>query len=188
MAESNDALIAALCVWTIAIAAERPAARELLMAAATLTKFLPALLALQFLGIRRGRARYAVTLAASLTAMLAWPLITSGPANFVNSTFGYQLLQRGGGIQFSIWTYLPHAVTAARATLATALTLLALSPMARRGVQGTRTHAALAAALLADAQLLLGYWFYSYLTWFYPLLVIAVIRAGPGRERDCNLI
>jgi uncharacterized membrane protein len=184
-AESNDALIAALCVWTIAIAAERPAARGLLIAAAILTKFLPALLALQFLGIRRGRTRYAVTLAAALAAMLAWPLITSGPANFVGSTFGYQLLQRGGGTQFSIWTYLPHAATAARATLAAALMLLALSPVARRGVLGTREHAALAAALIIGAQLLLGYWFYSYLTWFYPLVVIAFIRARPDHETAC---
>jgi hypothetical protein len=54
--------------------------------------------------------------------------------------------------------------------------------MARRRVQDTRAHAALAAALLGGAQLLLGYWFYGYLTWFYPLIVIAVIRAGPDRE------
>jgi hypothetical protein len=33
------------------------------------------------------------------------------------------------------------------------------------------------AALLIGAQLLLGYWFYSYLTWCYPLLVIAIIHA-----------
>ena len=54
MAQTNDALIAALCVWTIVAATERPVARGLLMAAAALTKFLPALLALQFLGLRRG--------------------------------------------------------------------------------------------------------------------------------------
>src|SRR5271156_2376774 len=69
MAETNDALIAALCVWTIVAAAERPVARGLLMAAAALTKFLPALLALQFLGIRTGRSRYGLTLPASLAAM-----------------------------------------------------------------------------------------------------------------------
>ena len=62
MAETNDALIAALCVWAIVVATERPVARGLLMAAAALTKFLPALLALQFLGVRRGRWRYALTL------------------------------------------------------------------------------------------------------------------------------
>ena len=71
------------------------------MAAAALTKFLPALLALQFLGTRRGRSRYALTLIAALAAMLAWPLITSGPSQFLDSTFGYQLLQRGGGVQFA---------------------------------------------------------------------------------------
>jgi hypothetical protein len=128
MAESNDALIATLCVWTIVAAAERPVTRGLLMAAAALTKFLPALLALQFLGVRQGRSRYALTLAA-------------------------------------------------------ALVLLALSPMVRPGVQDTREQAALAAALLIGGQLLLGYWFYSYLTWCYPLLIIASIQArSPQRK------
>ena len=182
MAQTNDALIAALCVWTIVTATERPVARGLLMAAAALTKFLPALLALQFLGPRRGRSRYALTLAASLAAMLAWPLITSGPTQFLDSTLGYQLIQRGGGIQFSIWTSMPHVAIVARPVLAAALVLLALAPMARPPVQDPRQHAALAAALLIGAQLLLGYWFYSYLTWCYPLLIIAIIQARPGHE------
>jgi hypothetical protein len=183
MAETNDALIAALCVWTIVVATERPAARGLLMAAAALTKFVPALLALQFLGEKRGRWRYALTLVASLAGMLAWPLITSGPANFLDSTFGYQLIQRGHGTQFSIWTYLPpHMAIAARLIVAAALLLLALSPMVRPPVRDARQHAALAAALLIGGQLLLGYWFYSYLTWCYPLLVIAVIQARPDHE------
>jgi len=124
-----------------------------------------------------------VTLVAALAAMLAWPRITSGPAQFFNSTFGYQLIQRGGGVQFSIWTYLPHAAIAARAVLATALVLLALSPVVRPGVQDTREQAALAAALLIGAQLLLGYWFYGYLTWCYPLLIIAIVEArSPERN------
>ncbi|HKB48365.1 MAG TPA: hypothetical protein VKC57_11750, partial [Ktedonobacterales bacterium] len=162
---------------TIVAATERPVARGLLLAAAALTKFLPALLALQFLGVREGRSRYALTLAASLAAMLAWPLITSGPAQFLDSTLGYQLIRRGGGVQFSIWTYMPHVAIAARPILAAALVLLALSPMLRPPVQDARQHAALAAALLIGAQLLLGYWFYSYLTWCYPLLIIAIIQA-----------
>src|SRR5580704_17433427 len=186
MAQTNDALIAALCVWTIVIAAERPAARGLLVAAAALTKFLPALLALQFLGIRQGRSRYALTLAAALAAMLAWPLITSGPAQFFDSTFGYQLIQRGGGIQFSIWTYMPQLAIVARLLLAVVLVLLALSPMVRPGMQDARKQAALSAALLIGAQLLLGYWFYSYLTWFYPLLVIAMVQApAPPSKNHC---
>jgi len=153
------------------------------MAAAALTKFVPALLALQFLGEKRGRWRYALTLVASLAGMLAWPLITSGPANFLDSTFGYQLIQRGHGTQFSIWTYLPpHMAIAARLIVAAALLLLALSPMVRPPVRDARQHAALAAALLIGGQLLLGYWFYSYLTWCYPLLVIAVIQARPDHE------
>jgi Glycosyltransferase family 87 len=181
MAQTNDALIAALCVWTI-VAAERPVARGLLMAAAALTKFLPALLALQFLGVRRGRSRYVLTLVASAAAMLAWPLITSGPAQFLDSTFGYQLIQRGGGVQFSIWTFMPHVAIVARPILAAALVLLALSPMLRSPVPDAREHAAFAAALLIGAQLLLGYWFYGYLTWCYPLLIIAIIQARPDHK------
>ncbi len=184
MAESNDALIAALCVWLI-VAVERPVIRGLLVAAAALTKFLPALLAFQFLGVRRGRWRYALTVVAALAAMLAWPLITSGPAELIGSTLGYQLIQRGGGVQFSVWTYLPHVATVARPVLAVALVLLAASPMLRPEAQDARRYAALAAALLIGAQLLLGYWFYSYVTWFYPLLVIAFIQApGPGHARS----
>ena len=186
MAQTNDALIAALCVWAIVIATERPATRGLLMAAAALTKFLPALLALQFLGVRRGRSRYALTLVASLAAMLAWPLITSGPAQLFDSTLRYQLVQRGGGVQFSIWTYLPHVAIVARPVLAVALVLLALSPMVRPPVQDARQHAALAAALLIGAQLLLGYWFYSYLTWCYPLLIIAIIQTRSDHEAACT--
>src|ERR1700722_8547982 len=181
-AQTNDALIAALCVWTIALAAERPVARGLLMAAAALAKCLPVLLPVQFLGPRRGRGRYALTLVAALAAMLAWPLITSGPGQFLDSTLGYQLFQRGGGVQFSIWTYLPQAAIVARPVLAVALVLLALSPLWRPEVRDARQHAALAAALLLGAQLLLGYWFYSYLTWCYPLLVIAIIHARPDRK------
>ena len=181
-AQTNDGLIAALCVWTIAIAAERPVARGLLMAAAALTKFVPMLLALQFLGPRQGRVRYALTLLAALAAMLAWPLVTSGPARFLSSTFGYQLIQRGGGVQFSIWTYLPHVATVARLILAVALVLLALWPVVRPPARDERQQAALAAALLIGGQLLLGYWFYSYLTWCYPLLIIAMVQARPDRK------
>ncbi len=182
LAQTNDALIAALCVWAIVVATDRPVARGLIMAAAALTKFLPALVALQFLGPRQGRLRYALTLVVSLAAMIAWPLITSGPREFLDSTLGYQLMQRGGGIQFSVWTYMPHVAIAARPMLAAALVLIALSPMVRPPVPDARRHAALAAALLIGAQLLLGYWFYSYLTWFYPLLIIAVVHPRADHE------
>jgi hypothetical protein len=54
--------------------------------------------------------------------------------------------------------------------------------MLRPPMRDAREHAALAAALLIGAQLLLGYWFYSYLTWFYPLLIIAIIQAPSDHE------
>jgi len=181
MSGTNDALIAALCVWTI-VAAQRPVIRGLLIAAAALTKFVPALLAFQFLGEKRERSRYMLTLVASLAGMLAWPLIASGTAQFLDSTFGYQLIHRGGGVQFSIWAYMPHVATLTRLPLAAALALLAISPMWRPPVQDARQLAALAAALLIGAQLLLGYWFYDYLIWFYPLLIVAIIQPHESTE------
>ena len=190
-AETNDGLIAALCVWAIVVA-ERPATRGLLVAAATLTKFVPALLAVQFLGVRPGRWRYLLTLVLGLAAMLAWPLMRSGPAAFLDSTLRYQLVQRGSGVQFSIWTYLPHVATVARSVLAAGLVLLALSSRLRAARlqaprPGPRKEAALAAALLMGGQLLLGYWFYSYLTWCYPLLIVAMIRSRPDRRPGTSL-
>jgi len=186
MAETNDALIAALCVWTI-VAAQRPVTRGLLIAAAVLTKFVPVLLALQFLDVRRGRSRYVLTLVAALGGMLAWPLIDSGSAQFLGSTLGYQLIQRGGGLQFSIWTFMPQVAIVARPILVAALVLLALSPILRPPAQDARQHAALAAALLIGVQLLLGYWFYNYLIWFYPLLLVAVIQP-PREHRDAKTL
>jgi hypothetical protein len=186
MAQTNDALIAALCVWTI-VAAQRPVTRGVLIAAAALTKFVPVLLAVQFLGVRRGRSRYVLTLVAALGGMLTWPLITSGVGQFLGSTLGYQLIQRGGGLQFSIWTFMPHVAIVARPVLAAALVLLALSPLLRPPVQDARQHAALAAALLIGAQLLLGYWFYNYLIWFYPLVLVAVIQP-PREHRDAKTL
>ena len=128
LAQTNDALIAALCVWAIVAATERPAARGLIMAAAALTKFLPALVgtavpgrATGALAVRAGAAR----LAGRDDRLAAHHLRAR---EFVDSTFGYQLIQRGGGVQFSIWTYMPHVALAARPILAVALVLLALSP------------------------------------------------------------
>jgi hypothetical protein len=88
-------------------------------------------------------------------------------------------------VQFSIWTDLPPAALVARLVLAAALVLLALSPLVRPPVtDDPRAQAALAAALLIGAQLLLGYWFYSYLTWCYPLLVVAFVWARVRPEED----
>jgi hypothetical protein len=86
-------------------------------------------------------------------------------------------------VQFSIWTDMPHMVTLARPLLAAGLVLLAISPLWRPPTQDIRQRAALAVALLVGAELLLGYWFYNYLIWFYPLLIVAVIQPHAGARR-----
>ena len=179
MAETNDALIAALCVWTIAVATERPVARGLLMAAATLTKFLPGLLALQFLGVRQGRAalRADARRLARRDARLAGHHLGPGSVPRLDGGLPADTARRRRAVQH---LDLPAARGARGKATARrrAGAARALSPGASSGSH-PREQAALAAALLIGAQLLIGYWFYSYLTWCYPLLVIAVIRARP---------
>jgi hypothetical protein len=122
---------------------------------------------------RRLRQAILLLLLVRLASLVGGDIMDVGQASSLGA---WRLLH---GLHLCIWTYLPHAALVARPILGAALVLLALSPLFRPPVQDVREHAALAAALLIGAQLLLGYWFYSYLTWCYPLLIIAIIRAGP---------
>jgi len=53
--------------------------------------------------------------------------------------------------------------------------------------RGNRTHvevAALGAAIMIGLQLGITYWFYLYIVWFFPLVVIALVLAHPERENE----
>ena len=185
MAETNDALIAALCVWTI-VAAQRPVTRGLLIAAAVMTKFVPVLLALQFLDVRRGRSRYVLTLVAALGGMLAWPLIDSGAAQFLGSTSATADTARR---RLAVQHLDVHAAggdrgqadTRRRTGAARALANIASSRAGRSAARRSRRSTP------HRAQLLLGYWFYNYLIWFYPLFLVAVIQP-PREHRDAKTL
>jgi hypothetical protein len=189
---SNDALVSMLLVATLLVLA-RPMARGALAALATFAKFAPALLAPMLLtyearrpsGEGRLRARYSfsapltgwpgrlVFFASFLTVsvlVMLWPALNPGLHTFYERTIAFQA---GRESPFSIWGQVPSLEPLRTALLvATAgLSLLfAFVPKRKSLVQ----VAALGAALLIALQLTMHHWFYLYIVWFYPLLLIAM--------------
>jgi hypothetical protein len=194
---SNDTLVAMLLVATLLLVA-RPLARGALLALATLAKFAPALLAPMLLtyeastppGEGRLRARYSFS--APLTgwrgrllfgigfvfvtaAVLAWPAIDPGLRTMYDRTIGFQSARDS---PFSIWgqTSLEWLRTLLLVALAALSLFLAFRPRGKSLVQ----VAALGAALLILLQITLHHWFYLYIVWFYPLLLVAMAALEIG--------
>jgi hypothetical protein len=195
---SNDTLVGALLV-AVLLAASRPAARGVLTALATLTKFAPVILTPMLAtysaaggaaagdphsGGRRRRpstwGRAAVTGPAALVfgasfvltiaVLLAWPAIDPGLHTVYDRTIAYQADRDS---PFSIWGQVAGLEPLRIAILAaTSLMSLAFAFVPKRK---TLTQvAALGAALLISLQLTAQHWFYLYIVWFYPLLLIAM--------------
>jgi hypothetical protein len=170
---SNDSLIAALLVATVLLAA-RPLARGAMLAAATWAKFVAAPLTPMYLTYRSGPSRPALMFVVGFLlvtiATLAWPAIDPGLQTFYDRTIGSQA---GRESPFSIWGQEP-ALEPLRLALLAALGVLSLVfaflPRRKSLVQ----LAALSVALLILVQLTLQHWFYLYIVWFYPLLLVAV--------------
>ena len=166
---SNDTLVALLLVATL-LALARPAARGVLLALATLTKFAPLVLA-PMLATHGSRSRwFAPAFLATAAIAMLWPAIDPGLSTVYDRTIGYQADRDS---PFSIWGQAPSlepvriAILAAVAALSIAL---ALRPKQKNLTQ----VAALGAALLIGLQLTAEHWFYLYIVWFYPLLLVAM--------------
>jgi hypothetical protein len=181
---SNDTLVAALLVATLLLLA-RPIARGAMLAMATLTKFAPALLAPMLATYRpaasevgggkspRERAPTAAFVAAftiTTALLMLWPAIDPGLGTVWGRTIAYQA---GRDSPFSIWGQvaglepLRIAILVATGALAVAL---AFWPRDKSFTQ----VAALGAALLIALQLTAQHWFYLYIVWFYPLLLVSI--------------
>jgi Glycosyltransferase family 87 len=180
---SNDSLIAALLVATLLLVA-RPVARGAALAAATWAKFVAAPLAPIFLTYER-RLRPALLFGAGFlavtVAMMIWPAIDPGLKTFYDRTIASQA---GRESPFSIWgqTSLEPIRIAILAFTGIASIAFAFVPRRKSLVQ----LAALSAALLILLQLTLHHWFYLYIVWFYPLLLIAVSVSSHGEEEPTS--
>jgi hypothetical protein len=159
----------------VALAA-RPAARGVLAAFAGLTKIAPLALApvlATHQAAHRRRLPIAFAVAFAIAAALALaPFLLDGESltTIYHRTLGYQA---GRDAPFSIWGLyglgtLQDVWRVAAVALAVAL---AFVPR-RRDVVGL---AALCAAVLIALELGATYWFYLYIVWFFPLVLIALL-------------
>jgi len=205
LSNSNDTLVALLLVATL-LALARPAARGVLSSLASFAKFAPAVLVPMLwtyapsaggvaggttpedaLATGRGGGSPAATgpagiafgLAFVLTAVavMAWPAIDPGLHMFYERTIAYQ---GGRDSPFSIWGQVA-ALEPLRVAILVGVgalsVLLAFRPRRKSLVQ----VAAFGAALLIGIQLTMHHWFYLYIVWFYPLLLVALAAV---RERS----
>jgi hypothetical protein len=192
---SNDSLVAALLLATLLLAA-KPLARGALLAAATWAKFVAALLAPMYLTYRpsaqepeRSCSRYAGTTALLFllgfglvtAAVLLWPAIDPGLKTFYDRTIASQA---GRESPFSIWGQTSLEPIRIGLLAFTGLASIAFAIYPRR--KSLPQLAALSAALLVALQLTLHHWFYLYIVWFYPLLVVALatIEKGTGTPSE----
>ena len=181
---SNDSLVAMVCVWALVALRSAPA-RGLLLALGAAAKFAPLALAPLFAtsGSRhRWRGALVVAGVAALTIVAAFaPFVPhDGLREVYDRTLGYQA---GRASPFSIWGQhagLVDVWTAVKVLAAALAVAVAFVPRHKTPVQ----VAALGAAVLIGLQLAVSHWFYLYVVWFAPFVFVALFAAYRGDERS----
>jgi hypothetical protein len=194
LANTNDALMPAFLVWGFWLASS-PTARGAATALAGWTKFAALLLAPLWLTYRSGLrpasvARFAgafgVTTGLAFSILLLEPSLGMALQTFWDRTIGFQL---GRGSPFSIWDWGQYHA-AGIPDLASLQTVVQVATIVLAGVvaavprdKGPLELAALSAAVLLAIQLSLTHWFYLYLPWMLPFVLLALFvpRTPPAR-------
>jgi hypothetical protein len=189
MSNSNDALVAMLIVASL-VAIRFATVRGILGAFAGLTKFAPlglAPLLWRGTGPWPPKPRNVIISAVSYglaigLAML--PILLSGDFHyFWSDSIAYQASRPA---PFSIWglwggyrqdLHLPEHIV-----LGVAVALGLAAPIFPRGERSMVQVAALGAAIIIGLQMGITYWFYLYIIWFFPLVVIALVLAHPDKR------
>jgi hypothetical protein len=185
---SNDALVGALLVWGLAFAA-RPAVRGLSVALATAAKFTPAVLVPlwwrhPFPRAPRGGARRRGFLVlagmAGALVLTGWVLLLDGldgVRSVWSRTVEYQIERDS---PFSVWGQYPGLrPLQIGLTVLVLVAAVALVRWPRR--LDLLSMAALSGALMIGAQVVLEHWFYLYVPWFLPFVLITVVPEWPAR-------
>ncbi len=103
--------------------------------------------------------------------VMAWPAINPGLKTFYDRTIAFQ---QGRDSPFSIWGQV-HSLEWLRTTLIVVTGALSVFLAFRPRRKSLIQLAALGAALIILLQLTLQHWFYLYIVWFYPLLLVALV-------------
>jgi hypothetical protein len=183
---SNDTLVAALLIAILLVLA-RPIARGALAAAATLTKFAPLVLA-PMLATHRAKPKtiglFTLAFLATAAALLLWPALDPGLHTVYNRTIAYQSSRSS---PFSIWGQV-SGLEPLRVALLACAALMSLAFTAWPRQKSLEQTAALGAALLIMLQLTAHHWFYLYIVWVYPLLLVALssLEGGGGHSQSAS--
>lgn len=192
---SNDAIMPALLVWGFWLAT-CDWARGAFVALAGWTKFGALLVAPLWLtyptGPRRTSAlRFAAAFAAAtvvaFSILLLEPNLGQALRTFSERTLGFQLDRAS---PFSIWDWgqyhargIPDLALAQRVVQAGVLVLAGVAAVLPQR-KGPLQLAALTAAILVAFELALTHWFYLYIVWFLPFVLIALLLPrGDGAPR-----
>ncbi|HZD87882.1 MAG TPA: hypothetical protein VE088_07745 [Gaiellaceae bacterium] len=196
---TNDVLMPCFLVWGLWLATA-PASRGVFAALSGWTKFASLIVAPLWLTYpeRRPSVRFAAGFAAATLAAFSIVLLAPHPLQelhvFWQRTIGWQI---GRPSPFSLWDWrqyhargLPDLRLVQRvlqALLVAGALVVAFFPRRKSPLQ----LAALTAALLAGFQLVVTYWFYTYIPWFYPFAAVALLAPAvplvyPGRASERN--
>jgi hypothetical protein len=194
---TNDALVSLGLAATL-LCLTSPIPRGITLGLTSMTKFAPLALGPLFAtyGATAGRSvrRYArviipFTIAFALTVLVVCFQALQDPGL---STFWHRTIAEQGGRDspFSIWGQ-AHSLgwlqTVVKIAVVGLAVLVAFRPRRRDHV----TVAALGAAVMIGMQLTVDHWFYLYIPWFLPFLLIAMLAAGTvplGGDGDEDLL
>ena len=176
---TNDALVTVFLLAAL-LAAAQPMARGAAAALAGLTKFAPLAVAPVLATHNLPEGRRGRTIGRFIAGFVIASAIVAIPVFFHDSLDAFYRrtidFQASRGSPFSVWglydwTAAQHVVQTLAVGLAVAL---AFVPR-RRDIAGL---AAACAAVLIALQLGVTHWFYLYLPWFFPLVMIGVLARG----------
>ncbi len=181
---SNDTLVALLVVVALLVIKWAPA-RGAAAAIAGLTKFAPLALGPLFLrgtdarlSVRPAR-RYVAAFAATAAVVMLPVFLHNNLSQFWRDTISYQASRPSPFSIWGLWGGLgieQHLVQGI-----TVLFALGAAVLPRR--RGLIEVSALAAAILIAVELSLTHWFYLYIVWFFPLVMVAVLGTDPEPAR-----
>jgi hypothetical protein len=191
---ANDSLVALACVAAMLALTGRLSRLSAVGSAVALglgaaTKFVP--LALAPLFARRAPLVFVAALALTLVAAVAPFVPDGGLRELYDRTLGYQA---GRPSPFSVWgqeeslAWLQTVVKAAAVGLALLVAVVPRQPAPRQ-------VAALGAAVVICLELAATYWFYLYVVWFAPFVLVTALGAyrepapapAPKREAEREL-
>ncbi len=182
---SNDALVALWLVIALLVLRSAPA-RGVAAAFAGLTKFAPLALApllLRGVGRRPGRravVQFCIAFGLAVVAAMAYVLLHGNIDWFWRDSISYQASRPAPFSIWGLWGGAGMSLKIPQHLWQGAVVALGLAvAFVPRGERSIVQVAALGAAIIIGLQMAITYWFYLYIVWFFPLVIVALIASHP---------